>query len=405
MDKLTAENLIYKTKQSLKEQFDHADEVALNCQEKVLNAFIENKVALRHFAGTTGYGYDDIGRDTLKKVYALVFNAEAACITPTIVSGTHAISLALYAVLKKGDKVLSLSGKPYDTLMPVIEGEVDSLKSRGVEFEYISLDGSDFDYKKINERKLEDYAMIYVQRSRGYEEREAISVESMKKCFDFVKQNGFNGIIFVDNCYGEFVEKLEPTDVGATLMAGSLIKNVGGGLAPTGGYVVGDKKYIDKVEARLTCPSIAAEVGSYAYGYQYFYQGLFVAPHVVNQAIKGSLLIGACLESLGYATIPAAYQTPYDITRSVRLGDKDKLVAFIQAVQSVSPIDSFLTLVPWDMPGYSHQVVMAAGCFIQGSSIELSCDAPIKEPYCAFIQGGLTIEHCIIALKSILEKL
>ena len=405
MDASSIENLINKCKEKLTAQFSAVDDIALYNQEKVLDAFIKNKVALRHFNGTTGYGYDDIGRDTLKLVYADALKAPSAVITPNIVSGTHAISLALFAVLKSGQKVLSVSGKPYDTLRPVIDGENASLKSFGIEFEYVELNGDDFDYDKIKRYDLKNYAMVYVQRSRGYDERKVIPIKNMKKCFDFLRNNGFDGIIFVDNCYGEFVEKLEPVEVGANVIAGSLIKNIGGGITPTGGYVAGDKKYMDMVEARLTSPSIAGEVGSYAYGYQYFYQGLFLAPHVVAQALKTSMLLGACMHELGYYTLPAAYEVPYDITRLIRLGDEQKLIGFIQSVQSVSPVDSYLTLMPWDMPGYEHQVVMASGSFIQGSSIELSCDAPIKPPYNAFMQGGLTFEHGVIAIKNILKNL
>ena len=247
--------------------------------------------------------------------------------------------------------------------------------------------------------------MVYVQRSRGYDEREAISVEDIGNLKAFLNGVSFDGIYFVDNCYGEFVEKTEPTDVGADVCCGSLIKNIGGGIAPTGGYVVGKKDLCDKIEARLTSPSIAAEVASYAFGYQYYYQGLFMAPHIVKEAVKGSLLIGAALSELGYKTIPKAYNIPYDITRSITMGSEEKLVNFVQAVQFSSPIDSFVRVEPSEMPGYEHKVVMAAGCFIQGSSIELSADAPIKEPYNVFIQGGLNYEHVKICLFEILKKL
>ncbi|MBP5177198.1 MAG: methionine gamma-lyase family protein, partial [Clostridia bacterium] len=273
MDDLLIENLISSCKTKLEKQFAEVEDIAQFNQEKVLDAFIKNKIALRHFAGTTGYGYDDIGRDTLKLVYADALKAEAAVITPNIVSGTHAISLALYSTLKTGDKVLSVTGMPYDTLRPVIDGDNHSLSNLGITFKYVDLIGDDFDYERIKSLDLKDFSMLYVQRSRGYDEREVVSVDNMKKLFAFVRERGFGGIIFVDNCYGEFVEKTEPTEIGANLIAGSLIKNIGGGITPTGGYVAGDRALIDKVEARLTSPSIAAEVGSYAYGYQYFYQG------------------------------------------------------------------------------------------------------------------------------------
>lgn len=398
--------LINSTEKKLKEQFEALDEISLYNQQKVLDAFKKNKIALRHFNGTTGYGYGDDGRDALKAVYADVFHTDGAVVTPNIVSGTHAISLALYAILRRGMRLLSVSGKPYDTLEEIFYGENASLTSLGVACDCLSLKNADFDYDKISEY-LTNYTvdMIYIQRSRGYEEREAISISKIKKLCAYVRERGFCGCVFVDNCYGEFVEKNEPTDVGADVIAGSLIKNIGGGLAPTGGYVAGKQKYIEAVEARLTAPSIGSEVGSYAFGYQYFYQGLFVAPHVVNQALKGSMLLGAVLGELGYQTIPSAYEMPLDITRSVKLNDEKALISFIQSVQSVSPIDSFVTLEPWDMPGYSDKVIMAAGCFVQGSSIELSADAPIKPPYIAYVQGGLTFEHLKIAIKEILKNL
>lgn len=400
------EEIVSDGLKNLSKEFSLLDDISLYNQKKVLDAFKNNRLALRHFNGTTGYGYDDEGRDTLKKVYAEVFETESCVVTPSIVSGTHAISLGLYSILQPNNKVLSVSGKPYDTLEGVISGSSQSLSAINVTFDYISLCDADFDYVKIAEYLRQNAVdMIYIQRSRGYEEREAISVDNIKKLVDTVRLNGFEGCIFVDNCYGEFVEKLEPTSVGCDIVAGSLIKNVGGGIAPTGGYIAGKKKYIDLVETRLTAPGICGEVGSYAFGYQYFFQGLFLAPHTVNQALKGSMLLGYIMEKLGYDTIPKSKKMPYDITRSVRLGDKDKLIKFIQSVQAVSPVDSFLKCEPWDMPGYNDPVIMAAGCFVQGASIELSCDAPIRQPYTAYIQGGLTIEHSIIAIKEILKNL
>ena len=407
MDEMKIERLISDCEKKLSDLFLAAEDISLFNQEKVLNAFKHNRIALRHFNGSTGYGYGDDGRDALKRVYADVFNAESAVVSPNIVSGTHALSVALYALLKRGDELLFISGEPYDTLKKVVDEGDYSLAEQGVKIKYIPLkNNSDFDYAAIKDSlSVSMPKMVYVQRSRGYETREAISVDEIGKMKAFLSENGFVGIYFVDNCYGEFVEKLEPTDVGADIICGSLIKNIGGGIAPTGGYVVGKRDLCDRVEARLTSPSIAAEVGSYAFGYQYFYQGLFLAPHVVKEAIKGSLLIGAALSESGYSTVPAAYKTPFDITRSVVMGNEKKLVDFIQSVQSCSPIDSFVSVEPSEMPGYHDKVVMAAGCFIQGSSIELSADAPIKEPYNVFIQGGLTYEHVKIFLKDALSKL
>lgn len=398
--------LIEKAEKNLEANFKEIDRVALINQEKVLSAFQKNRIALRHFNPTTGYGYDDDGRDVLKRVYADVFGTESACVTQNIVSGTHAIALALLSVLEAGDVVLSVSGMPYDTLHGVIFGDKFSLKSQNVSFESIQLLGGKFDYDKIAEYFNEKTpSMIYIQRSRGYESRESISVYELKKLCDFLKTLDFNGCIFVDNCYGEFVEDKEVTEVGANLVAGSLIKNIGGGIAPCGGYVAGDKKYIDLVEARLTCATIAGECGANPAGYQYYYQGLFLAPHVVAQALKCNMLIGAVMNDLGYETIPKAYETPYDITRSVKFNDEDTLVSFIQSIQRVSPVDSFVTAIPSEMPGYDDKVIMAAGCFVQGSSIELSADAPIRAPYNAYIQGGLTYEHGKIAVKEILKNI
>lgn len=398
--------LISSVENKLQPQFKKLDEIALCCQEKVLNAFQNNKVALRHFNPTTGYGMDDCGRDTLKQVFADVFKAEASCVMPSIVSGTHAISLALLAVLERNQKVLSVTGMPYDTLHGIIYGDRFSLKTLGVTFDTISLKAGDFDYEKIGDyfkNNMPD--MVYIQRSRGYEERESLSVYQIQKLCDYVKSNNFKGCIFVDNCYGEFVEDKEPTEVSVDLVAGSLIKNIGGGIAPCGGYIAGKQKYIDLVEARLTCATIAGEVGANPAGYQYYYQGLFLAPHVVNQALKCNMLIGACMAELGYETIPKAYSMPYDITRSIKFNDEKKLTDFIQSVQKVSPIDSYALPVASEMPGYDDKVIMAAGCFVQGSSIELSADAPIRPPYNAYVQGGLTYEHGVLALHQILKNL
>ncbi len=400
------EELIESAEEKLQPAFKKLDEIALKCQEKVLAAFQKNRIALRHFNPTNGYGNGDEGRDALKKVYADVFNTEAACVTSSIVCGTHAIALALLSVLDKGDKVVSVTGLPYDTIQGVIYGDKFSLKSMGVPFDLVELKNGNVDYDAITEYfKKNKPTMVYIQRSRGYEERESLSVYEIEKICNLVKSFGFEGCIFVDNCYGEFVEEKEATDVGADLVAGSLIKNIGGGIAPCGGYIVGKAKYVDLVEARLTCATIAGEIGANPAGYQYYYQGLFMAPHVVGQALRCNMLIGAVMSELGYETIPKAYAMPYDITRSVKFNNEKKLVDFIQSVQRVSPVDSYVSTVPSEMAGYSDKVVMAAGCFVQGSSIELSADAPIRPPFNAYIQGGLTYEHGKIAVKEILKNL
>ena len=407
---MTALELIKQSEEKLAMQFAIADEISEYNQEKVLKAFNKHSLALRHFNPSTGYGYGDEGRFVLGDVFAESLGAEAGIVSPAILSGTHALTVALFGVLRTGDSVLCVSGMPYDTLRGVIYGNGNgSLKDFGISFDYTELqeDGK-FDKNAIKlamEKLGTSLKMIYLQRSRGYELRDAFTIAEIGDICSFVRENGFNGCIFVDNCYGEFVEKQEPCDVGADVAVGSLIKNPGGGIAPTGGYIVGKEKYIDLIGRRLTAPSIGNEVGSYAYGWRLFYQGLFMAPHTVNQAMKGSFLIGKCMEALGYENFPKLDKTPSDITRAIRFNTAKELCDFIQSVQEASPVDSFVTLEPWDMPGYDSKVIMAAGCFVEGASIELSADAPVKEPYTAYFQGGLTYEHCKYALKKILAKL
>ena len=407
---MTVERLIEESELALKENFKKADEISEYNQEKVLKAFNKHSIALRHFNGSTGYGYGDEGRFVLGDVYADSFGAEAGIVSPAILSGTHALTVALFGVLRTGDAVLCISGMPYDTIRGVIYGDGNgSLKDFGITFDCVDLDADGKFDKAAIQREMQRIGarlkMIYIQRSRGYELRDAFTVAEIGEICAFVREQGFDGCIFTDNCYGEFVEKQEPCDVGADIAVGSLIKNPGGGLAPTGGYIVGKEEYIERIGKRLTAPSIGNEVGSYAYGYRLFYQGLFLAPHTVNQAIKGSLVIGKCMETLGYENFPKLDKTPADITRAIRFDTAKQLCDFIQSVQEASPVDSFVTLEPWDMPGYDSKVIMAAGCFVDGASIELSADAPVKEPYTAYFQGGLTYEHCKYALKKILQKL
>ena len=405
---MTNKELIEKSESELTEIFKKIDEISYFNQKKVLNAFNKNSVAAMHFAPSTGYGYSDIGRETLGKVYADTFGAEAGLVSPAMLSGTHALTVALFGILRTGDNVLCISGQPYDTLQGVIYGEGNgSLKDFGIDFESIPLrsDGT-FDFTAIAQ-KISDkrYKMVYIQRSRGYELRDALSVSQIGEVSEFLRSHGFEGCIFVDNCYGEFVEKQEPTEVGADIIVGSLIKNPGGGLAPTGGYAVGKEKYVDLIARRLTAPSVGAEIGSYAFGYQYYYEGFFLAPHIVNQALKGSFLIGKCMQSLGFENYPKLDKMPSDITRAIRFDTEKQLCGFIQSVQDASPVDSFVSLEAWDMPGYEDKVIMAAGTFVGGASIELSADAPIREPYTAYFQGGLTYEHCRYALEKILDKI
>ncbi|MDE6668029.1 MAG: methionine gamma-lyase family protein [Clostridia bacterium] len=398
--------LIEECEEKLKNKFKTIDDIAYYNQVKVLNAFKEYKIATRHFNGTTGYGYDDEGRDTLGKVYAKSLGAESGIVSPHLLSGTHALTVALFGLLRPNDTLFCISGMPYDTLRGVIFGENNgSLKDFGVNFEYCDLVDGKFDFKEIEKKFNKTVKIVYIQRSRGYELRDAFSCEEIGEMCKFIRKLGFKGCIFVDNCYGEFVEKIEPTEVGADIIVGSLIKNAGGGLAPTGGYICGKEEYIDLIGKRLTAPSIGLEVGSYEGSYRNFYQGLFLAPHTVAQALKTSLLIGQAMGELGYKNYPSLDNMPYDITRAIEFDSADKMVHFIREVQYASPIDSFVTCEPWDMPGYDDKIIMAAGTFVSGASIELSADGPVKPPYIAYFQGGLTYEHGKYALERILNKI
>ncbi len=412
MDKNSAKQLMIQTEAELKDQFARLDDIALYNQKKVLDAYKNQAIQARHMFGTTGYGYDDIGRDTLCRLYADVFHAESAIVSPNIVSGTHALTLMLFGVLRPGDKLLAVSGMPYDTLTDVILADnKGSLKDFGVSFDKIDLKTNpdltpEFDFDAIEYAlKSQFVKAVFVARSRGYSLRQAISVEKVGQLIDFVKKISPQTLVLVDNCYGEFVEKIEPTDVGADLIAGSLIKNIGGGIAPTGGYIAGKSALVEQVSYRLTAPSLGMEEGSYVYGYLPYYQGLFLAPSAVKNALKGSLLFAKAYTKLGFETLPRDDMYPYDIVTSIKLGSPEKLIDFCGAIQEISPIDSNVKPMPWDMPGYQDQVIMAAGAFVQGSSIELSADSPIKEPYIVYVQGGLTYEHAYLAVQHTLETL
>ena len=403
-------HIIEEAEISLKKEFAFANEICQHNQEKVIDAFAKNGVALRHFNGSSGYGIGDEGRHVLGQVFADAMGAESGIVSPALLSGTHTLAVALFGLLRPGDRALAVTGLPYDTLRGVIFGENNgSLKDLGVKFDLLDLNAAgavDFTSLEAQLKNAgKDLKMIYIQRSRGYELRNALTVAEIGEICSFVRAHGFKGIIFVDNCYGEFVEEQEPCEVGADVAAGSLIKNPGGGLAPTGGYIVGKKEYLERIGNRLTAPSLGDEVGSYAYGYRLFFQGIFIAPHVVNQAVKGSLLIGKCMEKLGYENFPKFGRTISDITRAIRFDTKKQLCDFISSVQAASPVDAFAVCEPCEMPGYEAQVIMAAGCFVEGASIELSADAPIREPYTAYFQGGLTYEHAKYALKKMLAKL
>lgn len=376
---------------------------------RVLAAFHKARVAGRHFAGSNGYGYDDIGRDTLESILADIFQAEAAIMRPQIASGTHALSLCLFGLLLPGDELLSACGAPYDTMAGVIglDGPAPgSLAEMGVSFAKVEpgRDGG-IDVAQVLAAIRPRTKVIMVQRSRGYAWRKALMPMDMAPLFKAVRAVRPDIYLFVDNCYGAFVTQDEPTNYGADAAAGSLIKNMGGGLAPTGGYIAGTKRAVDRIASRLTAPGIGLEVGSYDAGYRLFYQGLFMAPHTVAQALKTAVLAARIFESLGMTSSPGFSEPRADIIQAIRMGSPEKLIAFCRGIQSASPVDSFVVPEPWAMPGYSDQVIMAAGTFVAGASVELSCDAPLRPPYTAYLQGALTYAHGKIALRMALEQL
>ena len=395
---MTNYEIIKQCEISLKDQFDYLDEVAYFNQKKVLDAFRKNNIETRHFSGTTGYGYSDIGRDTLAKLFSDVFGAEKSLVSPLITCATQALTMTLFGLLRPNDLLLSVTGGVYDTMYENILGkngeDIGSLKDFGVKYEEIPLKDDKIDTEEvIKQVEQKQPKVVFMQRSRGYSSRAAFSATELGELIQKLKQVSPNSIYMVDNCYGEFTEKQEVTQLGADIMVGSLIKNPGGGLAPTGAYVSGKAKYVELVEKRFTCPSLGAETGSFEQGYRMFYQGLFMAPHTVIQALKGAYLVGEIMKYKGYKINPESNQKSYDIIKSVSFNTADELIKFVQLVQKNSPIDSNAVPFPWDMPGYSDQVIMAAGTFVSGASIELSCDSPIRAPYIAYFQGGLTYEH------------
>ncbi|MEG1751593.1 MAG: methionine gamma-lyase family protein [Clostridia bacterium] len=396
-------DIIEFAEKKLEKRFSILENIALINQEKVLNAFREYEISSRHFSGTTGYGYDDIGRDALGKVFARVFGAESGIVSPHISCGTHALSASLFGILRPGDVLFCVTGMPYDTLVDVIEGEnIGSLKDFGIQTKILNLKNNQIDMQNATEIAKElKPKLIYFQRSRGYEWRSAISVKNINSAIEKLREISPNSFFMVDNCYGEFVEEYEPL---ADLVVGSLIKNAGGGIAPTGAYIVGSNEAVELVAKRLTSPSLGSEVGSYEGGYRSFYQGLFLAPHIVLQALKGSYLIGEVLNTFGYEVMPNSNQDAYDIIKSIKFEKEEELIAFVQTIQKYSPVDSYVSAEPWDMPGYTDKVIMASGAFVSGSSIEMSADAPIKKPFVGYYQGGLTYEHAKIVAKIIAEK-
>ncbi len=397
------QNNIEAIEKSLKKQFEEIEQTAFFNQKKVLDAFREIGVTTSHFVGTTGYGYTDKGRDDFARLVAKIFRTEDAICSPHLTCGTHTISTVLYGLLRPNDLMISITGDLYDTMHDTLFGEDNgSLESLGVKFKFIELNGDCFNEKEIyKEVKAFQPRVVFVQKSRGYSSRKALSCEDMAPIFKKIKELSPNTFIVVDNCYGEFVERKEPTEVGADVVMGSFIKNLGGSLAPTGGYIAGTKRAIEKIENRFTCPSLGRETGSYEGGYRLFYQGLFLAPHIVSQALKGGLLVGEVMKRKGYTVIPETNEKCCDIIKSVVFNKEDELISFVQLIQKLSPVDSSFVPVPYAMAGYTTDVIMAAGTFVEGASLELSCDSPIKKPYIAYFQGGITYEQ----LKILAEEL
>ena len=394
--------------EGLTDQFRHIDQVAEFNQAKVIAAMQKNRVNATHFNLSTGYGYDDEGRDNLERVYADCFGAEAALVRPQITCGTHALALALGANLLPGDELLSPVGGPYDTLEEVIgiRPSPCSLKEYGVSYRQVDLlpDGG-FDYDGIRAAINEKTRLITIQRSKGYATRPSYSVEEIGKLIAFCKECKPDVLCMVDNCYGEFVETQEPTNVGADMVVGSLIKNLGGGLAPTGGYVCGRKECIERCAYRLSAPGLGREVGANLGLLTSFYQGLFLAPTVVSSAVRGAVFAAACYEKLGFRVVPGSGETRRDIIQAVELGSREAMVAFCKGIQSAAPVDSYVTPEPWAMPGYESEGIMAAGAFVQGASIELSADGPIRPPYAVYFQGGLTWFHAKLGILMSIQKL
>lgn len=397
-----------KIEETLKERFDQIDETAEYNQIKVISAMQKCRVSAECFGSGTGYGYDDIGRDTLEEVYAAVFHTEAALVRAQITCGTHALATALAGNLRPGDEMISISGKPYDTLEEVIgiRPSNGSLAEYGVTYKQVDLlaDGS-FDFEGIKNAVGPRTKLVEIQRSKGYQTRPTLSVTQIAEAVRFVKEIREDIIVMVDNCYGEFVEKTEPSDFGADMIVGSLIKNPGGGLAPIGGYIAGTKQCIENAAYRLTSPGLGKEVGASLGVNRSFYQGLFLAPTVTAGALKGAIFAANIYEKLGFKVVPDSQESRHDIIQAVEFGTPEGLIAFCEGIQAAAPVDSYVTPEPWAMPGYDSDVIMAAGAFIQGSSIELSADGPLKAPYAAYFQGGLTWEHAKLGIIRSLQQL
>jgi len=403
-------DLYEKAMNDVENQFKMYDDIREYNQIKVLKAFQSERISDAHFTNSTGYGYDDIGRDSLDKVYARIFNAEAALVRPHFVNGTHAIGTALFGNLRPGDKLLCVSGKPYDTLHNIIgisrDEKIGSLKEYGINYGQVDLnEKGKFDFEKIK-IALDDYSVkiVHIQRSTGYGWRNSFLVSEIGEAISYIKGLRKDVNVFVDNCYGEFIDIIEPTDVGADIIAGSLIKNIGGGIAPSGGYIVGKEELVKQAAYRLTVPGVGGECGATFGLMRTLFQGLFLAPHVAMEAVKGAIFCSRIMELAGFEVLPKFTDKRSDIIQAIKFGNADMVINFCKGIQHGSPIDSYVECEPWAMPGYKDKIIMAAGAFIQGSSIELSADAPIREPYIAYLQGGLTFDHAKIGILIALNK-
>lgn len=406
---MQAIEIIRQTEKKLASYFQLLEENSYQNQVKVVQAFKKHHVRDSDFSPSSGYGYGDIGRDKLEDIFAEVFKGEAALVRSQIVSGTHAISACLFALLVPGDQLVSLTGRPYDTLAGIIGHDTHkpgTLVARGVNYcEIALLDNGSPNYKAIGEAVKPQTKMVLIQRSRGYSLRPALSVDIIEKLISIIKEKNPGTIVMVDNCYGEFVELREPLECGADIIAGSLIKNPGGGLAPAGGYIVGRRELVDIISYHLTAPGLGREMGATLVDKRNFFQGFFIAPHIVLQALKAAILVALIFEQFGYTVTPRWNDKRADIVQAVQLKNAGEVLRFCQLIQNYSPIDSDLHLQYGEMPGYSDKIVMAAGTFIQGASIELSCDAPLRQPYCVYLQGGLTYEHCRYVINNLIEAI
>lgn len=410
MSNLTEETMAFakKIEEKVKPYFEKADQMAFYNQQKVLSAFRKNNVSENHFYPSTGYGYDDEGRDTLERVYADTFGAEAAIVRPQIISGTHAITLSLFGVLRPGDELIYITGQPYDTLQSIVDGgdkDTGSLKDFNISYRHVDLiDDRDVDWESVKKIVSDKTKVIAIQRSKGYATRPSFTIDKIAEMIKNIRAIKEDVIIFVDNCYGEFVDTVEPTELGADLMAGSLIKNPGGGLAKVGGYIAGKAKYVEQCAYRMTSPGIGAEAGPTLNALLDMYQGYFLAPHVVAQALKGAIFTAAALEDIGMTPSPHYDARRTDLIQSVSFKTAEQMIQFCQSIQANSPVNAHFAPEPAPMPGYEDDVIMAAGTFVQGASIELSADGPIRPPYTAYIQGGLTYEHVKYAILNAVQN-